>query len=182
MKQSNVDAESEAVATSLENSVERRRYGAHSIVFASHVSIAHRSALEMLVYFNAAQDRVAQGIVDAVERFGAPEIACDGDRLRIRMAGLADAQSLFALDAETGRPVGVAVYARPDLQNMLIVHVGVAAEFAVGGKRAHEQLLLKMLRELHRCSRRIKGVERIELPYAAARTRHARRPAAAAYY
>ncbi|HTE43008.1 MAG TPA: hypothetical protein VK629_19445 [Steroidobacteraceae bacterium] len=147
----------------------------HSIVFASSVAPIHRGSLEMLVYFNSCQSRVADGIIDAVERFGPPEILTDGDLLRVRVQGMIEAQSLFAVEASTGRPLGVAVYARSDFQHMLVVHLGIAAEFASGGKRAHEQLLLRLLRELRRCSRQIKGVQRCELLYVAGRSRHAER-------
>lgn len=146
------------------------------IAFASHVATAHRPALEMLVYFNAGQNRVADGIVDAVERFGPPEIVCDGDRLRVIVTGLQEAQSLFAIDALTGKPLGVAVYARPDFQHMIVVHLGIAAEFASGGSRANEQLLLKLLRELRRSSRRIKGVRHFELFYLSGRREALREP------
>lgn len=144
------------------------------IVFASHVAAAHRTSLEMLVYFNSGQNRVADSIMVAVERYGPPEIVAEGDRLRLRVAALPDAQSLFALDARNGRPLGVAVYARPQFEHMIVVHLGIAAEFASGGMRASEQLLLKLLRELRRSSRRIKGVERFELFYLSGRTRGAR--------
>jgi hypothetical protein len=108
---------------------------------------------------------VAESIVDAVERFGPLEIVDEGERLRVRVAGLPEAQCLFAVEPQTGRPVGVAVFARPDFQHMIVVHLGIAAEFAAGGKRANEQLLLRLVRELRRCGRRIKGVRRFELLY-----------------
>jgi hypothetical protein len=152
-----------------------------SIVFTSHVAKLHRGSLEMLVYFNSCQSRVADGIVDAVERFGPLEIVTEIDRLRIRVNGLPEAQSLFAVEAATGRPVGVAVYARPDFQHMIVVHLGIAAEFASGGKRAHEQLLLRLLRELRRNSRRIKGVQTFQLLYLAGRSRNSLRQRDSAY-
>jgi hypothetical protein len=147
----------------------------HAIAFTSHVSELHRGSLELLVYFNGGQSRVADSIVDAVERFGPLEIAAEGERLRIRVSGLPEAQSLFAVEAATGRPLGVAVYARPDFQHMIVVHLGIAVEFASGGKRAHEQLLLRLLRELRRNSRRIKGVQSFELFYLAGRGRNSLR-------
>jgi hypothetical protein len=153
----------------------------HAIVFTSHVAQLHRGTLEMLVYFNAGQSRVADGIVDAVERFGPLEIVTEGEHLRIRVNGLPEAQSLFAVEAATGRPLGVAVFARPDFQHMIVVHLGIAAEFASGGKRAHEQLLLRLLRELRRNSRRIKGVQSFELLYLAGRSRNGMRHREAAY-
>lgn len=152
-----------------------------SIAFASSVPSTHRVSLELLVYFNSVQSRVADGIVDAVERFGPPEIVVDGDRLRVCVANLPEAQSLFAVEARTGRPLGVAVFARSDIHHMLVVHLGIAAEFAAGGPRASEQLLLRLLREVRRSSRRIKGVERFELLYASGRSRHVQRARATAY-
>lgn len=145
------------------------------IVFTSHVSETHRGSLELLVYFNSGQSRVVEGIVDAVERFGPLEIFADGDRLRVRVTGLQEAQCLFAVELASGRPVGVVVYARPDFHNMIVVHLGIAAEFATGGQRAHEQLLLRMLRELRRSSRRIKGVQNFELLYLSGRARNVNR-------
>ena len=142
-----------------------------SIYFASHVPAVQRGSLEALMYFNSCQERVADGIVDAVERFGPLEIVADGDRLRVSVAGLQQAQTLFAIESKSGRPVGVAVYARPDLHYITVIHLGVASEFAAGGKRANEQLLLRLLRELRRSSRRIKGVQHFELFYLNGRTR-----------
>jgi hypothetical protein len=143
-----------------------------SIVFASYAAAAHRDALERLIYFNAGQNRVSDSIVDAVERFGPPEIVAAGDRLGIRVAGLPTAQSVFALDAADGRPLGVAVFARPDYQHLMVLHLSIAQEFAAGGIYAREQLLLRLLRELRRSTRRIKGIERFELFYASGRTAH----------
>lgn len=135
------------------------------IEFKSHVSTRQRTALEALVFFNSCQERVASCIADAVETFGAPEIVADHDRLRIQIADLQDAQTLFAIEKDTGRPVGVAVYIRPDLEHITVMHLGISAEYASGGPRADEQLLLRLLREVRRSTRRVKGVRRLELYY-----------------
>ena len=66
--------------------------------------------------------------------------------------------------------VGVAVYARQDIEHVTVVHIGITAEFASGGPRAGEQLLLKLLREVRRSTRRVKGVRRLELFYGSGRT------------
>jgi len=135
------------------------------IEFRSHVPAAQRPALEALVFFNSCQDRVASCIAEAVETFGAPEIVADRDRLRIRIPNQSDVQSLFAVEMATGRPVGVAVYIRTDLENITVLHLGIAAQYASGGPRADEQLLLRLLREVRRSTRRVKGVRRLELYY-----------------
>ena len=75
------------------------------ITFASKVAIEHREALERLLFFNGCQQRVARGIVDVIDRFGPPEIVVDGEGLRVQVSELSSGvQSLFALDANTGRP------------------------------------------------------------------------------
>lgn len=141
-----------------------------SIEFTSHVARSHRDALEGLMFFNACQERVADCIAHAVDEFGYPEIVADGDLLRIRIGEVAAAQSLFAVESDSGRPVGVAVYARPELDRITVMHLGVAAPYASGGARASEQLLLRLLREVRRSSRKMKGVQRVELHYVRGRS------------
>lgn len=140
------------------------------IEFKSHVPVAHKPALEALLFFNACQERVSASIADAIEKFGTPEIVADRDRLRIHMKELPEVQSLFAIDTVTGRPVGVALYARQDIEHVTVVHVGITSEFASGGRRANEQLLLKLLREVRRSTRRVKGIRSMDLYYATGRT------------
>lgn len=136
------------------------------ITFMSYVPVARRAELEALMFFNACQQRVSACIAEVVDRFGVPEIIADGERLRVRMPGLPMVQNLFAIDVATGRPVGVAVYARQDVEHVTVVHVGVAAEFASGGVRADEHLLLRLLREVRSSTRRVKGVRSMQLLYA----------------
>lgn len=135
------------------------------IRFASFVEAAQRSHLEELVFFNASQDRVLSGIIDAIEKFGPPEIVEESGKLRVRVRDNAEAQSLFAVDVASGRPLGIAVYLRSDLENMVVLHLGVAREFTSEGPRSGEHLLSRLLRELRRCSRRLKGVRRLEVVY-----------------
>lgn len=141
------------------------------VSFKSYVASAHRKQLEALVYFNSCQVRVWDGIVEVVERYGSPEIESETDRLRVVLRQLPEAQSLFALEHGTGRPLGLAVYVRPDREHLAVLHVSIAEEFASGGLRCQEQLLLKLLRELRRCGRRMKGIERMDLYYQAERQR-----------
>jgi len=139
-----------------------------TIAFKSHVSDTQRGALETLVFFNRCQQRVSACIADAIEKFGAPEIVADRNRLRIGMHNMHDVQSLFAVD-KTGRPVGVAVYAWQDIEHVVVMHLSIAAEFASGGPRAGDQLLLRLMREVRRSTRRVKGARRLELYYATGR-------------
>jgi hypothetical protein len=85
--------------------------------------------------------------------------------LRLRIGDVLDVQTLFAVESASGRPVGVAVYTRPDMEHITVMHLGILPEYAAGGSRAGEQLLLRLLREVKRSTRRLKGVRRLELYY-----------------
>ena len=145
-----------------------------NIEFRSHVPVTQRAMLEQLLFFNSCQDRITASIADAVERFGAPEIVADRDRLRIHMRDWPDAQSLFAIESASGRPVGVAIYTRADLEHITVMHLCIDAHYASGGERAGEQLLLRLVRELRRSTRRMKGVRRLELYYVKGRAASSR--------
>jgi hypothetical protein len=140
------------------------------ITFVSRVGTEHRAALERLLFFNGCQQRVARGIVDVIDRFGPPEIHAEGEWLRVKTADLPDVQSLFALDAR-GRPIGVAVYVRADLEHVTVLHLGLAEEYCSGGDREGLNLLLRLMREIRRSSRRVKGVRRLSVLYGQPRGR-----------
>ena len=141
------------------------------VTFTSKVAIEHRPTLERLLFFNGCQNRVARGIVDVIDRYGSPEIQPDGEWLRVRLAGLADVQSLFAVETTTGRPIGVAVYMRADLEHVTVLHLGLSEEYCAGGEREGLNLLLRLMKEIRRSSRRVKGVRRLSVLYGTQRSR-----------
>jgi hypothetical protein len=141
------------------------------VTFTSKVAIEHRPTLERLLFFNGCQDRVARGIVDVIDRYGSPEIQPDGEWLRVRLAGLADIQSLFAVETTTGRPIGVALYMRADLEHITVLHLGLSEEYCAGGEREGLNLLLRLMKEIRRSSRRVKGVRRLSVLYGTQRSR-----------
>ena len=141
------------------------------VTFTSKVAIEHRPTLERLLFFNGCQGRVARGIVDVIDRYGSPEIQPDGEWLRVRLAGLADVQSLFAVETTTGRPIGVAVYMRADLEHVTVLHLGLSEEYCAGGEREGLNLLLRLMKEIRRSSRRVKGVRRLSVLYGTQRSR-----------
>ena len=143
-----------------------------SIAFESRVRHQHRRTLERLLFFNGCQKRVLHGIVAAIERYGTPEIAVEGEYLRIRVGELKDVQSLFAIDTATGRPIGVAVYLRADLEHVTVLHLGISEEYCAGGPQAAVKLPLRLMREVRRSSRRLKGVRRLRVLYGSPRLRH----------
>jgi hypothetical protein len=141
------------------------------VTFTSKVAIEHRPTLERLLFFNGCQNRVARGIADVIDRYGSPEIQPDGEWLRVRLAGLADVQSLFAVETTTGRPIGVALYMRADLEHVTVLHLGLSEEYCAGGEREGLNLLLRLMKEIRRSSRRVKGVRRLSVLYGTQRSR-----------
>jgi len=100
----------------------------------------------------------------------------DGEWLRVKVSELSSGvQSLFAVEATTGRPLGVAVYMRADLEHVTVLHVGLSEEYCAGGERESPQpAAAACLKEIRRSSRRVKGVRRMSVAYGA--QRQPRRP------
>ena len=144
-----------------------------SVNFVSRVPREKRHALEQLLFFNGCQARFARDIVDVIDKYGPPEIYDDGEGLRVRVPSLPDVQSLFAIEKETGRPLGLAVYMRADLEHVTVLHLGLGEEYCAGGPREGLKLLLQLMREVRRTSRRIKGVRRLQVLYRTQRQRAA---------
>ena len=142
-----------------------------AIDFASRAPRHKRSALEQLLFFNGCQQRVARDIVDVIDKYGPPEIIDDGEGLRVRVSSLPDVQCLFAIERSTDRPIGVAVYMRADLEHVTVLHLGVAEDYCAGGRDESLNLPLRLVREVRRTSRRIKGVRRLEVAYCTQRAR-----------
>ena len=59
---------------------------------------------------------------------------------------------------------------RTTIEHITVVHLSVSAEYTSGGTKSAEQLLLRLLREVRRSTRRMKGVRRLELFYIKERT------------
>lgn len=142
-----------------------------TVRYASRIAAEHRATLERLLFFNGCQSRVATGIVDAIDKYGPPEIHADSGWLRVRIAGLPEVTSLFAVDEATGGPIGVAVYMRADLEHITVLHVGLDEEYCAGGEREDLNLLLRLVREIRRSSKRVKGVRRLSVHYGTQRVR-----------
>jgi hypothetical protein len=71
----------------------------------------------------------------------------------------------------TGRPLGVAVYMRADLEHVTVLHIGLSEQYCAGGERENLNLLLRLMKEIRRSSRRVKGVRRVSVMYGEQRVR-----------
>lgn len=152
-----------------------RRAAARPIEFTSSLPAECHRQLELLLFFNGRQDKVRGGIVDAIERYGAPEIVSDARGLRVRVAGPAEAQCLFAVEAHGSqcRPVGVVLYTRDSFERITVVHLVIAEPYAAGGAYASEHLLLRLVQAVRRVARRTSGIRHVQLLYSQSRERAA---------
>lgn len=152
-----------------------RRAAAREIAFTSSLPEEHHRQLEALLFFNGRQDKVRGGIVDAIDRYGAPEIVKDAHGLRVRVTGPAEAQCLFAVEnnGALSRPVGVVLYTRDSFERITIMHLVIAEPYAAGGPCGNEHLLLRLVQAVRRVARRTSGIRHVQLLYSQSRERAA---------
>lgn len=150
-----------------------QRKVARDIAFVSSLPPEHHLQLESLLFFNRRQDKVRPGILDAINRYGAPEIVTGAPGLKVRVAGPVESQCLFAVERQgTGsRPVGLVLYTRDSFERITVMHLVVAEEYAAGGPLADQQLVLRLVRAVRRVARSTAGIRHVELVYAQNRMR-----------
>src|SRR5262245_4847314 len=136
-------------------------------VYSSVLSGERYEELSHLMFFNRQQQRFRADIVDAIERYGVPEIVATKQALRFTVGSLGEVQALYALDGDTarGRLAGVMLYARTAPETIVLLHIGVAPEYASDGPRSDRLLTLKLIEQLKKLGRAIKGVTKIEILY-----------------
>ncbi len=132
------------------------------IVFLSSVPVAARSRVESLFYFNPGQSAWLAQIRQTVEETGSPFIEERGRRIVIELPG-GLTQCLFAC-RPAERPVGVAIYSRPALDLLRILHLAVDSSPRPGGADGG-QVAAAMVEKIRTIAGQINGVRRIQLPY-----------------
>lgn len=152
-----------------------RRASARQVTFTSSLPEEHHRQLEALLFFNGRQDKVRGGIVEAIDRYGPPEIFSDAHGLRVRVTGPTEAQCLFAVETNGGlcRPVGLVLYTRDSFERITIMHIVIAEPYAAGGTYAREHLLLRLVQAVRRVARRTSGIRQVQLLYSQSRERAA---------
>ena len=121
----------------------------------------------MLLFFNARQHRVRDGIEATIERYGLPEIIERDRRLDIRVAGVPEVQTLFAVHEADGRarPVGVVIYVRESIERITVLHVGVADDHTADGPYGSERVLTRLFQQIRGVARRTQGIRHMAVAY-----------------
>jgi hypothetical protein len=137
-----------------------------NLVFSSKVPKQSRPALEDLLFLNARQFRVRDGIIESLRQFGHPRLEETADGLSVRVGEL-DTQTLFAFDRDfnDNAPVGLITFLRTSTADMSILHVAVHPDYALPGRRAGLGLGLILIEKVKEIASRIVGVRRIVLQY-----------------
>lgn len=140
----------------------------------SQIDARWHSVLERMLFFNDQQHTVRARVAAAVERYGSLQIEQEAGWLRLRLERLPDAQALYCVLAD-GRPVGCIVYSRDAVERFLVLHVAVEPAYtARGGMAEGGEILLRLVGAVRAAARRTRGVERVDLLYAAGRMRSLR--------
>jgi hypothetical protein len=151
----------------------RRERMAYQIKVKSRLPATMRGQVEALLFFNAGQHRMRHAIQATIERYGIPELVDDDGWLRIQVAGVPEVQTLFAVHEENERvrPVGAVVYVRDSFERITVVHLGVADDYAFGGRYAQERVLPRLLQQIRQVARRTSGIRHVEVAYCRNRPR-----------
>lgn len=126
--------------------------------------------LERLLFFNDRQHAVRARVAAAIERYGALRIVEDRGSLRLQLERLPDAQTLYCVLPD-GRPVGCLVYSRDAAHRFLVLHVAVEPLYSARGMQSEGDVLLRLVGAVRAAAHRTRGVDRVDLLYAAGRMR-----------
>jgi len=137
------------------------------IGFTSVLGSEYLEDLERLLFFNPQQNKTITGISESIADYGVPNVYVDQGRLRIRLENLPGAQTVFVLEDSSNTPVlvGVMIYSRIDLENLVLLHIAVREEYSRFGSRADVGLVNKMMGQMRVIARKLNGVRSIHLKY-----------------
>ncbi len=148
------------------------------LAVTSQLESRWHAVLERLLFFNDQQHMVRAHVAAAIEAYGALQILEEQGTLRLKLERSPDAQTLYCVLPD-GRPVGCLVYLRDAPDRFLVLHVAVEPAFSARGQLADGDVLLKLVGAVRAAARRTRGVQRVDLLYAADRTMRGRMRAAA---
>ncbi|MDJ0928981.1 MAG: hypothetical protein QNJ73_15195 [Gammaproteobacteria bacterium] len=140
--------------------------------YSSILPLSRRDELAELMFFNVQQHKFRDDIMNAIELYGEPQIVESDRTLRFSVGELGDVQTVFALDGdpESGRLVGVMLFARTRPEKLVLLHIGIDPDFSGDGTASRELLVMRLISQLRRIGRSIKGVSELEILYGARRT------------
>ncbi len=137
------------------------------IYFSSVIKKNYRNSLESLLHFNENQIKYSRDIVNIIEEYGIPEIVSDLDNLRIKIGNFSEVQCIFAFDGNENynHLIGLIIYYRITIEDIIILHVAVNWEYTVSGKYGDQMLAMRLISKVREVANRLKGIETISIAY-----------------
>lgn len=134
----------------------------------------YREELEDLLFFHPQQNKVQDGIVYSIEKYGAPQIAEKDNYLYIEFEKYPDAQTLYAFDKTDNveKLIGTIIYYRTNTETIEVLHIDIKDRYTLSGPLANKQVMLWLILNLRNIAKKIKGVRNIQLMYNAGHTRN----------
>jgi hypothetical protein len=118
--------------------------------------------LERMFYFNNNQEKCCLNIIMAIELYGIPNIINKNNSLFIAFEKV-DCQNLFVI--KNGELVGALVFYRNKPENIDLIHIAIDEKYSSTGEYVDNILFLKMINELKKIARMIKGIKTITIKY-----------------
>lgn len=136
--------------------------------FVSSMGVDYRAEVEQLLFFNPRQSAVRARIVEVISLYGRPVLHEHGAMLRVSVGKLEHVQTLYVLDeSKPEAPVlcGAMMFFRVPADALFVLHLAVRPAYAWAGRYGRALLVPRMVQELMRIARHIKGVKRLVLAY-----------------
>lgn len=136
----------------------------HKIVFSSALSESYYRDLQEMLFLNGNQSKVADDIVDKIERYGEPAIRRINNRLQITLKSETPTQTLFVLNRmeQDDELVGTVIYTR-ESDTLVMLYVAVREDYCTHGNKQDHLLFFRIVSQLRSIGRRIKGVSSIRV-------------------
>jgi len=127
----------------------------------------YREELEELLFFHPQQEKVQDGIVYSIEKYGTPTIVEKDNYLHIEFDQFPGAQTLYAFDkiGSIEKLIGSLIYYRTDTETIEVIHIDIQEKYTLTGPLANRQVMLWFILNLKSIAKKIKGIRYIQLIY-----------------
>lgn len=141
---------------------------ADRLIFQSSIPAYLKTELERLLFFNPSQRRYAEHIIKSVDRIGKLEILQNESKLSLAVSENIQVQNLFVFDQICNYSktlVAAAIYTRHPLDRLLLLHIAVDPNYALGGIYEDCLVTFQLIQKIIAIGKTIKGVDKIEIIY-----------------
>jgi hypothetical protein len=130
--------------------------------FSSTLPDEYLDDLEVLLYFNRLQHQARMAIVRSLETYGQPRLSVDNGRVLVRVDGVSEVQTLFALaDLDDAYELaGLVMYVR-EADNLVILHIAVTEVFSSVGAERDALLALRLVLAVQDVAHRLRGINAV---------------------